>query len=56
MEETLHTIESLTRQREREDMAGEMIADGEPMDKIKKYTKLTEEEVNAIAKTAKRAA
>ncbi len=52
VEETLHTIESLTRQREREEMAREMIADGESIEKIKKYTKLTEEEISAIASRA----
>lgn len=49
MEETLHTIESLTRQREREEMAREMIASGEPMEKIIRYTKLTEAEIKEIA-------
>jgi hypothetical protein len=56
VEETLHTIESMAERKKVLDIALEMIADGEPMDKIKKYTKLTEEEINSISKTAKKAA
>jgi hypothetical protein len=56
VDETLHTIESMAERKKVLDIALEMIADGEPMDKIKKYTKLTEEEINVIAKASKKAA
>ena len=38
---------------EREEMAKEMLLDGEPISKIMKYTKLTEEKIKKIEKTLK---
>jgi len=56
VEETMHTIESMAARKKAVDIALEMLANGEPVDKIAKYTKLTEEEIKDIAKTSRRAA
>lgn len=55
MEETLHTIESLTRQREREEMAAKMLDNGMDVKTIMEVTGLLEDEVKMAAGRAKAA-
>jgi hypothetical protein len=46
----LTNYQKALQKREREEMAREMITAGEPMEKIIRYTKLTEDEIKEIAK------
>ena len=48
MEKLLSNYDKMIISKEREEMALEMLVAGEPMDKIKKYTKLTEAEIKAL--------
>ena len=50
MEKLLSNYDKMVINSEREQTALEMLADGEPMEKIIRYTKLTEAEIKKIAK------
>ena len=45
---TIATEKKISREEERKEIAKEMKADNEPVAKIMKYTKLTEEEINQL--------
>lgn len=55
VDETLHTIESLTRQREREEMAAKMLDKGMDIKTIMEVTGLSEDDVKRVAGRAKAA-
>ena len=48
---TIATEKKISREEERKEIAKEMKADNEPIAKIMKYTKLTEEEINQLCES-----
>ena len=48
---TIATEKKISREEERKEIAKEMKADNEPVAKIMKYTKLTEEEINQLCES-----
>ena len=51
---TIATEKKISREEERKEIAKEMKADNEPIAKIMKYTKLTEEEINQLCESGVR--
>jgi len=51
VKKTRELVREQTRKEERIELAKEMLLDGEPMAKIIKYSKLTEEKIREIEKT-----